>query len=860
MKKILFLLFFPVLCNAQINDDFSDGDFTNNPVWTGNDTSFVVENYELRSNGPQSAATLYLSTPSTLLMNTEWDFLIDLKFNPTISNFVRVYLVSDAANVNNAQNAYYVEIGQTNADNIKFYKKVLGASSLLFTGTSSFANNVKVRLKISRDNLANWNIFADATGGNILVPEGASFYDNSVVSSAFFGVYCQYSTVSRFNQFYFDDFYVGPIIADTTKPVVSNVKVVSQNQLDVKFSESVETISAQTVSNYTVDNLIGFPTSATKDASDPSLVHLSFGTSFSQGLINHINICNLKDFSGNVMLTQSFPFGYYVPKAFDVLINELMIDPTPIVGLPDAEWIELYNRTHFPISLNGWSLVVGSSLKVLPDINILPDSFLIITSTANQTLLQSYGPTVALSSLSLTNTGSDVVLLNANKEVISFVSYGEDWYKDPNKKDGGWSLELISTLTPCEGESNWEASLDPSGGTPGRKNSSLFLNPDIKEPSISRVSVIDSLHLQVFFSEPMDSASLLQTNSYLIDNGIGNPDQIKLVYPDYASVLLQLNHPLSVSVVYTLRVSDTLEDCVGNKIDVSIIKEFAIPQAANVFDVVINEILIDPTTSGEQFIELYNRSNKVIDMKQLELANSDNGSLSSVKEITADGFLLFPGKYVAISTNPEKVKHEYFTPNPEAFIKIVSMPTYYISSGVVVLVDRSLKVIDQFNYNVDMQYPLLTSTNGVSLERIHYDRPAQERSNWHSASSDVGYGTPAYKNSQFSDNVASDDPISLSPEMFSPDNDGYNDVLNISYTFAEPNYVANISIFNSKGGIIRNLEKNQLLGTQGTFTWDGLDNDKQKAGIGIYIIYVEVFDLNGNVKHYKKTAVLAGKL
>ncbi len=861
MRKIFILLLLPLLSNAQIVDNFSDGDFTNNPTWAGNDTSFNIEAGELHSNGPQAASnTIYLSTANTLLNSTEWDFLIDLRFNPTSTNLVRVYLVSDLANVGLSNNAYYVEMGQTNADNIKLYKKVSGVPTLLFTGSSSFANNVKVRLKITRDNTGNWNVSADAAGGNTFLPEGAAFNDNSIVTTSYFGVYCQYTTASRYNQFYFDDFYVGPIVVDTTKPFVNQVNIVSQTQLDVKFSEAIEDVSAQNTANYHVDNGINSPSSALKDGSDPTLVHLTFATAFGQGVSNHITINNVQDLTGNIMLSQSLPFGFYNPKPFDVIINELMIDPTPLVGLPDAEWIELHNRTAFPVSLNNWKLEIGTSQKILPNVSILPDSFLIITSTAAQPLLQGYGPTLALSSLSLSNTGASIVLLDASSTVISFVNYGTDWYKDPNKKDGGWSLELIDPLTPCAGESNWQASVDPSGGSPGRRNSALSLNPDLNKPWISRIAVADSLHIQVFFSEPMDSASLQLLSSFTIDNEIGNPTQVSLVYPDYASVNLTLNNPLSVSVVYTLTVTDTLQDCVGIHIDYAITKNFAIPQAAENFDVVINEILVDPTNTGEKFVELYNRSNKVIDIKQLELATLSGGLLSSVKEITPDGFLLFPGKYICISPDPQKVKTEYLTLNPENFIKIASLPTYSITSGAVVLVDRSLQVIDQFEYNVDMQYPLLTSTNGVSLERIHFDRPTQDRTNWHSAAADVGYATPAYKNSQFSDAAASLDPISLSPEMFSPDNDGYNDVLNISYTFSENGYVGNISILNSRGTLIRNLIKSQLLGTQGTYSWDGLDNANQKAGIGIYIVYFEVFDLSGNIKHFKKTCVLAAKL
>jgi flagellar hook assembly protein FlgD len=107
--------------------------------------------------------------------------------------------------------------------------------------------------------------------------------------------------------------------------------------------------------------------------------------------------------------------------------------------------------------------------------------------------------------------------------------------------------------------------------------------------------------------------------------------------------------------------------------------------------------------------------------------------------------------------------------------------------------------------------------------------------------------------------ITDDGAVTLSPEVFSPDNDGYDDVLNISYTFDHPGYVANIVIFDGEGRQIRDLITNELLGTTGIFSWDGITNDKEKANIGIYVIWFEVFDIEGNVKRYKRTAVLAGR-
>jgi flagellar hook assembly protein FlgD len=145
------------------------------------------------------------------------------------------------------------------------------------------------------------------------------------------------------------------------------------------------------------------------------------------------------------------------------------------------------------------------------------------------------------------------------------------------------------------------------------------------------------------------------------------------------------------------------------------------------------------------------------------------------------------------------------------------------------------------------------------LERIDYNRPSNDNTNWHSAAEDVGFATPGYENSQYK-KVEITDGISISPETFSPDNDGVDDVLNISYQFAEAGYVANIVIYDAKGRLIKNLLLNELLGTKGTFSWDGINENNEKAAIGIYIIYFEAFKLNGETKKFKKTGVLGGHL
>jgi hypothetical protein len=158
-----------------------------------------------------------------------------------------------------------------------------------------------------------------------------------------------------------------------------------------------------------------------------------------------------------------------------------------------------------------------------------------------------------------------------------------------------------------------------------------------------------------------------------------------------------------------------------------------------------------------------------------------------------------------------------------------------------------------------MHFQLLQSFSGVSLERMDFNRPTNDAGNWHSAAENVGYATPGYVNSQFYPNEISGEELTLGYELFSPDNDGYQDVINFNYKFSEPGYVANATVFDAKGRIIKRLVKSELLGAEGTFTWDGLNEKTEKAALGIYVLYFDYFNLAGETRKIKKSFVLAGK-
>jgi hypothetical protein len=177
----------------------------------------------------------------------------------------------------------------------------------------------------------------------------------------------------------------------------------------------------------------------------------------------------------------------------------------------------------------------------------------------------------------------------------------------------------------------------------------------------------------------------------------------------------------------------------------------------------------------------------------------------------------------------------------------------------VILLNMQGEIIGEVKYNRDWHFKLITDDEGISLERMDPGAPSQDAGNWHSAASTAGYGTPTYQNSQSRNLQTTNATIDIIPSIFSPDNDGRDDVATIQYQVGEPGFVANISIFDAMGRPVRLLVKNEPLGLKGYWNWDGLGEKANKLPVGVYVIFTEIFNLQGKKIHFKKSIVLARK-
>ena len=851
----LVLIFITISSNAQFIENFDDGSFLTNPQWLGDTSKFKVVGGKLQSKSNILNDKFYLSTVSKSLENTQWEFLINLQFNTSSTNYVDVFLTSDSANLLGNNSGYLVRIG-TSSDNISLHKKVGTIYTSLIngkTGTTNHSSNT-FKIKITRDAQRNFTLWHDSTGfGNNFIPEG-TVLDTTFNQSNYFGILIKQSTASFYNKHFFDDFYIGKIITDTIKPFVKNVEIKSPDTLRIYFSEKLHPTSLNLL-NFDVKNTIGNPFSSRFISTDSSVIEIAMVNSLAANTRYNFEIKNCKDKAGNQLEDTLFQLKWFQtekPQKNDIIINELMPDPEPFVGLPKEEYVELYNRSNKILQLQNCVLSDNSSGGKLPYFVLEPDSFIILCEAGNESLFSLFGKTLGLKGFpSLNNSGDVLFFKNADGQLIHNVKYDLTSYGDEIKSDGGWSLEMIDVENLCN-PNNFKASVASIGGSPGKINSVKALNPDNEKPFIKKVTVKSDLVIQLTFSETFDSLKASDMANYLITE-----NTIASVLAAMKILELKLIQPLVPNKFFTLTVKGIMDNC-DNVSDTSL--RIIMAERPKPGDIAINELLFNPTTGGADIIEIYNKTDKILSLKNLILYNWDtNKQPDDITLIDTTGAVILPHSFMVFTSNPSWVSEYYKNCDTSTLFKLSSLPTMADDYGHISLADETKTIIDGLDYNKSMHFQLLTDFEGVSLERISYDISSAEISNWTSAAATSGFATPGLINSHSLLVNKSEDWLTISPTLFSPDEDGVDDLVSFTIQATSRNQQATLIVFDTYGKLITTLVNNSPIGTTQTWFWDGMDKDGKKSAIGIYIVYAELFGLDGKKHVKKKTVTLGGR-
>lgn len=562
-----------------------------------------------------------------------------------------------------------------------------------------------------------------------------------------------------------------------------------------------------------------------------------------------------------LLLLALTPVCLLAQNRYDVLITEIMADPSPQVGLPNAEWIELKNVSGIPINLQGWRLGDANSLSgPMPSFTLQPDSFLIVCSSSAVAAMSVWGTSIAVTSFpSLDNDGDQLYLRALNGRTMHAVSYETEWYQNELKKEGGWSLEMTDTRLPCAGISNWKASSSVTGGSPGKKNANDAPLTDQQGPGLIRSYTTDSVTIILVFDEPVDSLSAAVPGNFTADAGINILSAICLP-PLFQQVQIKTSTALLRDKIYTITASN-IKDCKGNNIGNNNTVRTGIPADPVPGEWVINEILFNPKTNAYDYVEFLNHGKRILDASRLFIANrNSSGDISSIKALSTVPFYIFPEEHPVSTSDPLRLTQFYLAKNPDLLLAVDVPPTFPDEEGYVITLNAQGNILDEVHYKEDWHFKLIDNPEGVALERIDPAAPSNESGNWHSAASTAGYGTPSYRNSQYKIQNSIDAIISVSPSLFSPDNDGLDDITSIQYQVAEPGNMASITVFDMAGRPVKYLARNVLLGLSGSWNWDGLNETGKKLPAGNYVVLAELFNLKGQMERIKKLIVLAERL
>jgi len=648
------------------------------------------------------------------------------------------------------------------------------------------------------------------------------------------------------------------ISPDITPPEIIRSETKDDHSLQVWFSEAVNFNDIELLLSFEIleENIIidivlyGYS----------EIQRFTFSDPLHKGKVYQMQVKDLMDCSGNSIQDTIIYFGHGIEPGFnDILITEILADEIPPVGLPESEYIEILNATEKLISLNNSFIYTNSELYILPDRNLLPGKYYILVPGSKFELFGNYTNAMIMNRFPrLNNDGKDLAIYNRNNGTIFSLSYNKKWYKFTDKSEGGYSIEMIDIRNPCGDINNWTASVSDNGGTPGEINSVSSENPDLSRPMVLTAHALEKESITVIFNEKLH-AGCFQDLEVFVNNhnmtGLWTYDSIEfnsldILIPDEA--VTTLKYDLSLTGV---------KDCAGNFMEEKANTfQVTVPGDPIPGDVVINEILFNSKPGGIDWIEIYNRSEKHLDLKGWYLSKEKYPIEDQKYTIVKDHFIIKPYSFMVLTANIDKVIYDF--PNTERVhcLEMLNLPGLPDKDGYISIWASEEIKLEEVYYSDEQHNLFLLDSEGVSLERVSPDIPANDQVNWHSASSNSGFGTPTRINSQFSNTGTRANQIGIFPKVISPDQDGLDDMLHISLINQKPGYFTNIYIFNVRGTLIKTLVKGRLLGTEEDISWDGFIDNGSIADPGHYILLLELFHPDGDMFMEKRNFVVARKL
>jgi len=517
-----------------------------------------------------------------------------------------------------------------------------------------------------------------------------------------------------------------------------------------------------------------------------------------------------------------------------VVVNEVMAnEPGSSTTL---EWIELYNTSGTAVSLDAFfQLEIGGStitlLGSIPGRGYFIVCRRLFTGTGSIGFEEQWGNNSGVwgddprenyaqpfeTGFSLANGSGAVVMVTAGNDDSSFVwsSAGLDGYS--------WERQLPTGNVIGQ-------SVDPSGSTPGRVNSLFLFDHDL---SLDSVNVAGDRGATVMAFFIRNAGRLAQTGRTLT---------VSLAGLDADTLLFADSLPPSDTGIVTLvqRVANlpgmyhdivaTLDDDDRQSNNV---REFVAP--GGLFPAVeLSELLVNPPAEiGTEWIELRSTLDTAFEMTGWQV-----GDGQGLAAISSGPVMFGPGGRIVLAEDSAQFRIAY----PGFTGTLVEPATWRaLNDGA-----DTVRLVDHFGLEADREAYQHVLTGGYTLCRGETE---QRRYDW-GYSVDI-YGTPGTTNVVQFDPTGSSVRLSISPELFSPDGDGVDEIATIR-VIAPAASGYHLKIYDRQGRLVHTILDHEPY-LQDEYQWDGRTDSGRRLPIGVYIVY---FEAKG-VESIKTTVVIA---
>lgn len=526
----------------------------------------------------------------------------------------------------------------------------------------------------------------------------------------------------------------------------------------------------------------------------------------------------------------------FVPYASPPLVlNEFMSIPSA----SQCEYIEIFVSSDTPVRLGDFGLSDEdrSRVKFFPDSLAQPGSYIVMAkndSIFNFTDIVTENVFIESGLATLNNEDDTIYLLTSAGSAIDSIAYS-------GFAMTGVSVEKKAPELDSDDLNNWIQCLH--AGTPTRKNSVMPLDNDLKLSISSVPSRIDKTDFNTFgltvHNTGYNTLTGFQISVYIENTFYSSADYPHSLSPgDSAVVETEIFFDVSGTVRIGFELEPDTDDDPGNN-----------TAAAQVFvpypepPLVLNEFLKNPSADQCEYIEIVNISDSAIDLSDFGLSDENKANVVFFPDSVSQ-----PVDFIVMAKD-SLIFNFSDVLNSNVFIES-GLASLNNTSDRIFLISKDGLAIDSISYSG------LDDDGGRSIEKINTSLPSHDLNSWVYC---VTEGTPTAKNSVFQEpeDIGTGANFKISPRTATPNGDGHDDNLMISYEFDSAYVYLTMKIYNIKGQIIATPLNGDYSSSKGSYVWNCSDSRGRTVDTGAYICLLKARDDNGKVTDLKEAFYIA---